>query len=316
MVELMICQNCGAVLRQAVRSCRSCGGKLSRHSPTKMQVFVPNSGLQNTPQTLQQHNDPLLVERVVTRCKFNAEMTPKPKVFHGSRSFLESERAKQAPAADVVPADGASGNGPLADGPPGNAAANATTGDASAANPSSPLAIQSAPANGPAGTTLADFIGSPPFTPADGAEASSPQTETLSSGATEQQSATTGDEAAKSSAAQAESPDNGSKTAAEPSQQSGVDRDRQNANSDRISEASAGEVTRSALPGYMAIENTLLVLQDGANYSFTMSEWSAHVEPKEHRSGTIHASDEEYAYWLHRTPEAPITLSEGEYPSL
>src|SRR5262249_36295406 len=58
--------------------------------------LVIDKTMDTSPQALQQHNDPLLLERVLTRCKFNEALTPKPRLFHGSRAFLGSDTAQPA----------------------------------------------------------------------------------------------------------------------------------------------------------------------------------------------------------------------------
>jgi hypothetical protein len=85
---LLICQHCGAVLKTRSKNCRDCGGITSSYSPTVIPVLVINRRPATAPQHLKPENDPLIVERVVVRCKFNAAMTPRPQGFHGSRAFL------------------------------------------------------------------------------------------------------------------------------------------------------------------------------------------------------------------------------------
>jgi len=92
---LLICQHCGVVLKQRVKNCRDCGNIMSRYSPTVMPVLVIKRVPAASPQRLRPENDPLLVERVIIRCRFNEAMTPKPRQFHGSRAFL-SEYAHEA----------------------------------------------------------------------------------------------------------------------------------------------------------------------------------------------------------------------------
>jgi hypothetical protein len=71
---------------------------MSRYSPTVMPNLVIKRAPASSPQNLRPENDPLLVERVLTRCKFNDAMTPKPKRFHGSRAFLNDSGNGQAQA--------------------------------------------------------------------------------------------------------------------------------------------------------------------------------------------------------------------------
>lgn len=103
---LMICQHCGVVLRKRGKTCRDCGGITAGHSPTVIPVLVVNKKPAIAPQHLKPENDPLLVERVVVRCKFNEAMTPKPRRFHGSRAFLfdNGDRTEEEkPAAPSAP---------------------------------------------------------------------------------------------------------------------------------------------------------------------------------------------------------------------
>ncbi len=86
---LLICQHCGVVLRQRVKNCRDCGSVMSRYSPTVMPNLVIQRAPASSPQHLRPENDPLVMERVVTRCKFKDALTPKPRQFHGSRAFLQ-----------------------------------------------------------------------------------------------------------------------------------------------------------------------------------------------------------------------------------
>ena len=94
---LLICQHCGVVLRQRVKNCRDCGNVMSRYSPTVMPNLVIKRAPASSPQNLRPENDPLLMERVITRCKFNEAMTPKPRQFRGSRAFL-SENGDEQPS--------------------------------------------------------------------------------------------------------------------------------------------------------------------------------------------------------------------------
>ncbi|MBX9667982.1 MAG: hypothetical protein K2X93_10205 [Candidatus Obscuribacterales bacterium] len=112
---LLICQQCGVVLRQRVRACRDCGSPLSRHSPTLMPVLLAGRSTTNTPQALKPEHDTLLVERVVTRCKFNEAMSAKPLRFHGSRAFLEPEGGQEGGAPSTPEGASTPGSGSFVD---------------------------------------------------------------------------------------------------------------------------------------------------------------------------------------------------------
>ncbi|MDZ4835496.1 MAG: hypothetical protein SGJ27_17110 [Candidatus Melainabacteria bacterium] len=109
---LLICQHCGVVLKTRSKTCRDCGNVTSRYSTTVIPVLVINRKPATAPQHLKPENDPLIVERVVTRCKFNEVMTPKIPAFHGSRAFFSDqthERPGNVPAAPAsAPAAAAS----------------------------------------------------------------------------------------------------------------------------------------------------------------------------------------------------------------
>lgn len=93
---LLICQHCGVVLKTQSKTCRDCGNVTSRHSTTLIPVLVINRKPATAPQHLKPENDPLIMERVVTRCKFNDAMKTKPKVFHGSRAFFSDQTYEHA----------------------------------------------------------------------------------------------------------------------------------------------------------------------------------------------------------------------------
>lgn len=108
---LLICQHCGVVLKQRVKNCRDCGSVMSRYSPTVMPSLVIKRAPASSPQNLRPENDTLLVERVITRCKFNEVMRPKPKGFHGSRAFLEEGKGEPVAGGAAVEAAGMAGVG-------------------------------------------------------------------------------------------------------------------------------------------------------------------------------------------------------------
>ncbi len=72
-----------------------------------MPVLLAGRTTTNTPQALKPEHDTLLVERVVTRCKFNEAMSAKPRRFHGSRAFLEpeGEQDSDAPSMPELPSE-------------------------------------------------------------------------------------------------------------------------------------------------------------------------------------------------------------------
>lgn len=99
---LLICQQCGVVLKTQNKTCRDCGTVTSRYSTTLIPVLVINRKPATAPQHLKPENDPLIMERVVTRCKFNEAMRPKAKKFHGSRAFFNDQTYEHA--GNVAPA--------------------------------------------------------------------------------------------------------------------------------------------------------------------------------------------------------------------
>jgi|AGTN01.2.fsa_nt_gi hypothetical protein len=63
-MELMICQNCGSLLRPRRRDCADCGGLVSKHSPTNL--IALKAGGPKEKCIPAPPNDHLLLERVVT----------------------------------------------------------------------------------------------------------------------------------------------------------------------------------------------------------------------------------------------------------
>lgn len=63
-MELMICQNCGSLLRPRRRDCSDCGGLVSKHSPTNL--IALKAGGPTEKCIPAPPNDHLLLERVVT----------------------------------------------------------------------------------------------------------------------------------------------------------------------------------------------------------------------------------------------------------
>lgn len=143
-MELMICQNCGSLLRPRRRDCSACGGLVSRYSPTNL-IALKAGGPQEKCIPAPP-NDHLLLERVVTlrttdRLSETSPCRGKKNCNHGVDGKHDDDAAGSVVAArsftfgaaldgNVVSArsDGAGGSGPELD-TAGGASSNAGATD-------------------------------------------------------------------------------------------------------------------------------------------------------------------------------------------